>query len=145
MVLASLVHYGERIKAGIDIVGIANFNTFLANTAAYRVDLRRVEYGDERLPQMKEVLERISPANHADKIRSALLVAHGKNDPRVPFSEAQQIAERVRSLGRPVWTVYADNEGHGFSKKDNADYLHAVESLFLGEVLKGERSEGVEK
>ncbi len=138
MVLASLVHFGDRIQAGIDNVGIANFNTFLQTTAAYRQDLRRAEYGDERDPAMKAVFERISPANHAEKIQSALLVAHGKNDPRVPFSEAQQIAEKVRSRGKSVWTVYADNEGHGFGKKDNADYLRAVEVLFLKQHLKVE-------
>jgi dipeptidyl aminopeptidase/acylaminoacyl peptidase len=67
----------------------------------------------------------------ADKIVSALLVAHGRNDPRVPFSEAEQIAAKVRSRGRTVWTVYADNEGHGFAKKDDADYLRTVEAWFL--------------
>ncbi len=131
MSLASLVHYGDRIKAGIDNVGIANFVTFLEKTAPYRVDLRRVEYGDERVPEMRELLLKISPATNAEKIRSALLVAHGKNDPRVPFAEAQQIAEKVRSQGKPVWTVYANNEGHGFGKKDNSDYLRAVEAMFL--------------
>src|SRR6185437_6115490 len=105
-------------KTAYDYVGICNFNTFLANTSAYRVDLRRAEYGDERDEKMKAVFERISPANHADKIVSALLVAHGKNDPRVPFSEAEQIAAKVRGQGRTVWTVFADNEGHGFQKKD---------------------------
>jgi dipeptidyl aminopeptidase/acylaminoacyl peptidase len=135
MVLASLVHFGSRIKAGIDVVGIANFNTFLARTSAYRADLRRVEYGDERDPQMRAFFERISPAHHADKIVSALLVAHGRNDPRVPFSEAEQIAEKVRQQGRSVWTVFADNEGHGFAKKDNADYLRAVEAWFLHQHL----------
>jgi dipeptidyl aminopeptidase/acylaminoacyl peptidase len=131
MVLASLVHFGERIRAGIDIVGICNYNTFLATTAAYRADLRRAEYGDERDPKMKAFFERISPANRAEKIVSALLVAHGRNDPRVPFSEAEQIAAKVRGRGRTVWTVFADNEGHGFAKKDNADYLRAVEAYFL--------------
>jgi dipeptidyl aminopeptidase/acylaminoacyl peptidase len=131
MVLASLEHFGDRIKAGIDIVGIANFITFLENTAAYRRDLRRAEYGDERDPAMRAVFERINPTANADKIRSALLVAHGKNDPRVPFSEAVQIANEVRERGRTVWTVYAENEGHGFAKKDNADYLRAVQALFL--------------
>jgi dipeptidyl aminopeptidase/acylaminoacyl peptidase len=138
MVLASLVHFGDRLRAGIDSVGIANFVTFLEQTSPYRQDLRRAEYGDERDPQMREFLERISPANRADEIRSALLVAHGINDPRVPFSEARQIAERVQAAGRPVWTVYADNEGHGFAKKDNRDYLAAVEALFLQEHLLGE-------
>ncbi|MFO0904096.1 MAG: alpha/beta fold hydrolase [Pirellulales bacterium] len=137
MVLASLTHYPDRIKAGIDIVGIANFLTFLERTAAYRVDLRRAEYGDERNPEMRKVFERISPLNNADRIRSALLVIHGKNDPRVPFFEAEQIAAKVRSSGRPVWTVFADNEGHGFAKRDNADYARAVEAVFLERFLKG--------
>ena len=131
MVLASLVHYPDRIKAGVDAVGIANFITFLEKTSAYRQDLRRVEYGDERDPKMRAIFEKISPANSADKIRSDLLVVHGKNDPRVPFAEAQQIAEKVRSQKRPVWTVYAANEGHGFGKKENVDYLRAVEVMFL--------------
>ena len=131
MTLASLTHFGDRIKAGIDVVGIANFITFLERTAGYRVDLRRAEYGDERDPQMKAVFEKISPLNNAEKIRAALLVVHGKNDPRVPFFEAEQIATKVRSSGRPVWTVFANNEGHGFSKKDNSDYQRAVEVLFL--------------
>jgi dipeptidyl aminopeptidase/acylaminoacyl peptidase len=135
MVLASLVNYPERIKAGIDVVGIANFNTFLKTTAAYRVDLRRAEYGDEREPATQAFFEKVSPANRADQIRSALMVVHGKNDPRVPFGEAEQIAAKVRALGRPVWTVFAANEGHGFSKKDNADYLRAVEVMFLKEQL----------
>jgi dipeptidyl aminopeptidase/acylaminoacyl peptidase len=135
MTLASLVHFSDRIKAGIDNVGIANFVTFLEKTAAYRVDLRRVEYGDERDPPMRELLLKISPATNADRIRSALLVAHGVNDPRVPFAEAQQIAEKVRAQGKPVWTVYANNEGHGFAKKDNSDYLRAVEAMFLARFL----------
>jgi dipeptidyl aminopeptidase/acylaminoacyl peptidase len=135
MVLSSLVHYPERIKAGIDIVGIANFITFLERTSPYRQDLRRAEYGDERQPEMRDFFERTSPTAGADTIRSALLVAHGRNDPRVPFSEAEQIADKVRATGQPVWTVYADNEGHGFAKKDNRDYLTAAEMLFLRRFL----------
>lgn len=135
MTLASLVHYSDRIRAGIDNVGIADFNTFLKNTSAYRQDLRRVEYGDERLPEMQEFFARISPARHADKIRAALMVVHGRNDPRVPFSEAEQIAKEVRSHGRSVWSVFADNEGHGFSRKENRDYLTAAMVLFLQKEL----------
>lgn len=135
MVLASLVHFGERLKAGVDVVGIANFISFLEKTAPYRVDLRRAEYGDERDPKMRAVFEQISPLNHADKIESALLVIHGRNDPRVPFFEAEQIAEKVRARGKSVWTVYADNEGHGFAKRANSDYARAVEILFLKQHL----------
>jgi dipeptidyl aminopeptidase/acylaminoacyl peptidase len=135
MVLSSLVHFPDRIRAGIDIVGIANFLTFLERTSPYRQDLRRAEYGDERKPEIRAVFERINPTAGADKIRSALLVAHGRNDPRVPFFEAEQIAEKVRAANQAVWTVYADNEGHGFAKKDNRDYLTAVQVLFLKEFL----------
>lgn len=135
MVLASLAHYPERIRAGIDIVGIANFITFLERTSEYRRDLRRAEYGDERDPHMRAVFERINPTSNVHKIRSALLVAHGKNDPRVPFYEAEQIAPLVRKNGQPVWTVYADNEGHGFAKRANRDYLTAVMVLFLQQHL----------
>jgi dipeptidyl aminopeptidase/acylaminoacyl peptidase len=84
---------------------------------------------------MRAVFERINPSSSADKIRSALLVAHGRNDPRVPFSEAEQIASRVRAADRQVWTVYAGNEGHGFAKKDNRDYITAVEMMFLEKYL----------
>ncbi|MDB5348233.1 MAG: peptidase prolyl oligopeptidase active site domain protein [Schlesneria sp.] len=131
MTLASLTNFGDRIKAGIDNVGIASFISFLERTAPYRVDLRRAEYGDERDPQMKAVFERIDPLNNTDKIRAALLVIHGRNDPRVPFFEAEQIAAKVRAGNRPVWTIFANNEGHGFAKKDNSDYQRAVEVLFL--------------
>lgn len=135
MVLASLVNFGDRIRAGVDIVGIANFITFLERTSPYRQDLRRAEYGDERDPEMRTVFERINPSGRAGAIKSALLVAHGTNDPRVPFFEAEQIATKVAEVGRDVWTVYADNEGHGFAKKDNREYLDAVIALFLRENL----------
>ncbi|MCG8584666.1 MAG: S9 family peptidase [Pirellulales bacterium] len=140
MVLASLIHYPTRIKAGIDIVGIANFITFLERTKAYRRDLRRVEYGDERDPEMRAFFERINPTSNADKIRSALLVVHGVNDPRVPFFEAKQIAKAVADYKGTVWTVYAENEGHGFAKKENRDYLGAVEVMFLERFLMDEKT-----
>lgn len=136
MVLASLTNFPERIKAGIDIVGIASFRTFLKNTSAYRRDLRRAEYGDERDPKMLKVFEQIDPLSNTSKIRSALLVAHGKNDPRVPFSEAVQIAEKVRGNGRQVWTLYAENEGHGGWRRQNRDYLDAVMVMFLEKNLR---------
>ena len=135
MVLDSLVQFGDRIKAGIDYVGIANFITFLERTKPYRQDLRRAEYGDERKAEMRAFFQRINPTSNTDKIRAALLVAHGVNDPRVPFFEAQQIAQRVADGGGTVWTLYADNEGHGFGKKLNRDYLTAVTTVFLQEYL----------
>jgi dipeptidyl aminopeptidase/acylaminoacyl peptidase len=131
MVLASLTHFPERIVAAVDIVGISNFVTFLENTSAYRRDLRRAEYGDERDAKMREHLLRISPTTNVGKIRSALFVAHGANDPRVPASEAEQIVKAVRKTGKDVWYMLAKNEGHGFTKKENRDTFSELSVMFL--------------
>lgn len=135
MVLASLAHYGDRLKAGVEIVGISNFVTFLENTSEYRRDLRRVEYGDERDPKMRAFLQQISPTNNVQKLKSALFVAQGANDPRVPASEAEQIVAAVRKNGRPVWYMLAKNEGHGFAKKENRDTFNELTVLFLQQHL----------
>jgi len=138
MVLASLTTYPTRIKAGVDVVGISNFVTFLENTKAYRRDLRRVEYGDERDPKMRAFQESISPTNNVDRITSALFVAHGANDPRVPVGEAEQIIEAVRGNGHDVWSMIAMDEGHGFSKKTNRDTFALLQLLFFREHLKAQ-------
>ena len=130
MVLASMMRYPERIRAGIDVVGISHFGTFLENTESYRRDLRRVEYGDERLPQMQALFERISPLNHANRITAPLFVAQGRNDPRVPYTEAEQIVKAVRGNGQPVWFLMFNDEGHGFRKKANSDYFGAASMRF---------------
>jgi dipeptidyl aminopeptidase/acylaminoacyl peptidase len=131
MSLACLVNYAERFRCGVDNVGIANFATFLRDTSDYRRSARRLEYGDERKPEVKAFLDRISPANHADQIRSPLLIIQGKNDPRVPFTEAEQMRDAVKAKGGTVWYVMAKDEGHGFVKKTNADYQFAATILFL--------------
>lgn len=130
MVLASLVHFNDRIRAGIDVVGISDFGTFLANTESYRRDLRRAEYGDERIPEMKAFHDRIAPLNNAGKITSPLFVAQGYNDPRVPWTEAEQIVKAVRGNGGDVWYLLFKDEGHGFRKKANSDYFGAASVLF---------------
>jgi dipeptidyl aminopeptidase/acylaminoacyl peptidase len=135
MVLAALTHFGDRITAGVDVVGISNFVTFLENTAEYRRDLRRVEYGDERDPKMREHLLKISPTNNVHKIKSALFVAQGANDPRVPASEAEQIVKAVRSAGHDVWYMLAKNEGHGFAKKENRDLYYLLTLMFFDKHL----------
>jgi dipeptidyl aminopeptidase/acylaminoacyl peptidase len=137
MTLASLVHYSDRLRCGVDIVGISNFVTFLTNTQDYRRDLRRVEYGDERDPKMRAHLEKISPLNQADRIRVPLMVVQGKNDPRVPLSEAEQMVKAVRANGRTCAYLMAKDEGHGFAKKPNADFQFLGTILFLGEHLLG--------
>ena len=133
MALASLVTYGERLRGGIDVVGISNFVTFLTHTSAYRRDLRRAEYGDERDPHMRAFLERISPLTNATRIRKPLLVVEGQNDPRVPASESEQLVWRVRAAGGEVWYLMAKDEGHGFRKKANRDaYLETAASFLQG-------------
>ena len=135
MVLASMVHYNDRLAAAVDIVGISNFVTFLENTAAYRRDLRRPEYGDERDPQMRAFLESISPLNHVQKISKPILIIQGLNDPRVPASEAEQILAAVRANGGEAWYMLAKDEGHGFRKKSNRDAMSEAIVLFLDHVL----------
>jgi len=135
MSLAVATTYADRIAGSIDIVGIANFVTFLERTESYRRDLRRVEYGDERDPKMREFLTRISPVNNAAKITRPLFVVHGRNDPRVPYTEAEQIVETVRKNGTPVWYLLAANEGHGFAKKENADFYFYATIRFLEETV----------
>lgn len=135
MVLASMVHYNDRLRAGISMVGISHFVTFLENTTPYRQDLRRVEYGDERDTKMREFLDRISPLTNAGKISSPLFIAQGLNDPRVPATEAGQIVARVRQNNTPVWYLLARDEGHGFRKKVNRDYFIQAMALFLQEFL----------
>lgn len=131
MSLAVATHYGDRIRASIDIVGISNFVTFLEKTESYRRDLRRVEYGDERDPQMRAFLLNISPVNNANKIQKPLFIIHGANDPRVPLQEAEQIREIVEKNGIPVWYLVAKDEGHGFSKKKNVDFQFYATVLFI--------------
>ena len=136
MVLAALAAYNDRLAGAIDIVGISNFTTFLTNTEGYRRDLRRAEYGDERTPKMKAVFDRISPLNLAGRMTKPLFVIQGRNDPRVPWTEAEQVVARVRANGGDVWYMLAGDEGHGFRKKQNIDAQREAETLFLRKVLK---------
>lgn len=135
MVLASLVHYGERIKCAVESVGISSFVTFLENTKAYRRDLRRAEYGDERDPKMRAFLTEISPLTNVKKINTPLLVVQGLNDPRVPATESEQILKAVRENGGQAWYLLAKDEGHGFRKKSNRDYYQASMVLFFREFM----------
>jgi dipeptidyl aminopeptidase/acylaminoacyl peptidase len=141
MVLASLAHYSDRLAAGIDVVGISNFVTFLESTNEYRRDLRRVEYGDERDPAMRAHLEAISPTTNVHRITRPLFVAQGYNDPRVPYTEAEQIVRAVRANDQEVWYFLAMDEGHGFAKKSNRDEFTSAMVLFLERHLLG-RTEG---
>ena len=131
LTLATLVNYSDRLRGGVDVAGIGDFVSFLTNTAPYRQAQRRAEYGDERDPAMRSFLRRISPLTNADRITRPLLVVHGKNDPRVPLSEAEQIVNKLRAKDREVWYLLAADEGHGYRKKQNRDAYYATFAQFL--------------
>jgi len=133
--LASAVHYSDRLRGAVDRFGISNFVTFLENTQDYRREMRRFEYGDERDPEMRAFLERISPLNNVDKIKIPLFLQQGRNDPIVPSSESDQMVEALRERGQTVWYMNALNEGHSYAKKENRDLFQQATFLFLQEYL----------
>jgi dipeptidyl aminopeptidase/acylaminoacyl peptidase len=138
MTLAVATRYNDRIACSVDIVGMSNLVTFLEHTEAYRRDLRRVEYGDERDPKMRQYLESIAPMNHVKQITKPMMVVAGANDPRVPKSEADQMVKALETNGTTVWYLAAKDEGHGFAKKKNADFQFYTTVLFMQRYLLGE-------
>ncbi len=131
MSYASMIEYDKRLAAGISVVGISNFVTFLTNTSGYRRDLRRVEYGDERDRRMRDFLLKISPLTNVAKIKKPMLIVQGANDPRVPVSEAAQMLKAIRENGAEAWYILAKDEGHGFQKQSNRDVQNAAIAAFL--------------
>ncbi len=135
MTLAVAFRYNDRIRCSLDVVGISHFSTFLKNTEDYRRDLRRVEYGDERDPKMAAFFEEIAPLNHTAEIKKPLFIVQGGNDPRVPASEAVQMKDRIKQGGGTVWFLMANDEGHGFRKKENVDFQFYATIAFVREYL----------
>ena len=131
LALAALVNYSDRLKGGVDLGGMTDFISFLSKTAPYRQDQRRLEYGDERDPDTRAFLRRISPLTNAERIARPVLVVHGKNDPRVPVGESDQLVNRLRSRGGVVWYLQATDEGHGFGRKQNRDAYYRTFAQFL--------------
>ena len=135
MALHSMVKMNNFLKCGVDVVGISNFVTFLENTSEYRRDLRRAEYGDERIPEMGKFLQELSPLSHVDKITRPLLIVQGANDPRVPASESEQIEKALRKKKIETWYLLAKDEGHGFRKQANREFQFLTTVQFLGKHL----------
>lgn len=138
MTLACATEYNDRLACALDVVGISHFGTFLKNTESYRRDLRRVEYGDERVTEIAEFFEKTAPLNQAGKITKPLFVVQGGNDPRVPLSEAEQMVAKVKAGGGPIWYLMARDEGHGFRKKNNADFQFYATIMFVKKHLVGQ-------
>ena len=135
MCYASAIAYPDAFKGALCNVAISNFVTFLENTQSYRRDLRRVEYGDERDPAQRAKLKDISPLRRIAEIKAPLFVVQGANDPRVPKTEADQIVKAIRARGGTAWYLVGENEGHGFAKKENQDYLFWNTLMFWDQTL----------
>lgn len=133
MVLSAITEYPDLWAAAVDLVGIANFTTFLERTAKWRRHLRTAEYGDPE--KHRELFKRISPIHNVDKIQAPLLVIHGANDPRVPVQEAEQIVGRLKELGRHVEYLRFEDEGHGIAKIPNRTRAYTTISDFLSRTL----------
>ena len=135
MTWAVSAFYNDRIRCAMPIVGMSNLVTFLEHTEAYRRDLRRVEYGDERDPGMRAYLEKIAPMNHLESMHKPIFAVVGRNDPRVPWTESRQIIDKLKDQGTPTWLLVANDEGHGYAKKKNRDFLFDAEVLFVDRYL----------
>ena len=135
MALSVAANYSDRIRAALSDSGPSNLVPFIENTAGWRRDLQRQEYGDERDPKTKEYLERIAPINNVEKIKKPLMVVHGQNDPRVPVAEANRMVTALKKRGIPVWYLLAKDEGHIWTKQGNWDYRIYATALFVQEHL----------
>jgi dipeptidyl aminopeptidase/acylaminoacyl peptidase len=135
MAFAIATYYSDKIRASLPVVGISNFVTFLQNTEAYRRDLRRAEYGDERDAETRKFFERTAPLNNTDKIKKPIFIVQGYNDPRVPRTESEQIVKKVKGNDTPVWFLMAKDEGHGFAKKKNQDFQFYATVMFVEQYL----------
>ncbi|UUC43922.1 S9 family peptidase [Flavobacterium cerinum] len=131
MVLAALANFPDKIRCGIDVVGISDFVTYLEKTADYRKELRRVEFGDERIPEIRDFLLRISPVTNVNRMNSPLFIVQGYNDPRVHYQVSEQMVQSLQEKGKTVWYLGAKDEGHGFQKSENNNYQKNAEILFL--------------
>jgi dipeptidyl aminopeptidase/acylaminoacyl peptidase len=135
MTYAVAAAYPDRIRCAFAGSAISSLLTDLEHTNPERLVDRRAEYGDERDPKVRAFLDRIAPINHASALRMPLFIAHGQNDRRVPLQEAEQMAAAVEKNGAPLWYLVAKDEGHGFGRKPNVDYLFSAWALFVQEYL----------
>jgi dipeptidyl aminopeptidase/acylaminoacyl peptidase len=140
MTWAVSYEYNDKICCSLPIVGPSNLVTLLEHTEAYRRDLRRVEYGDERDPKMREYLEKTAPLNNSEKIRKPVFAVVGKNDPRVPWTESRQMLDKLKGNGITTWFLMANDEGHGYAKKKNQDFLFYATVMFVRQYLLGDQS-----
>jgi dipeptidyl aminopeptidase/acylaminoacyl peptidase len=135
LALASLVRYGGRLRAGIDVMGATDLVSFLETARPRSLAGWRREYGDERDPAMRAFLHELSPLTHADRLRCPLLVIHGRNDLRVRFDQSERLVDAVKPGGQPVWFVAFGGEGHELDGIADSAFHEEVQVHFLNRYL----------
>jgi dipeptidyl aminopeptidase/acylaminoacyl peptidase len=131
LALAALANYSDRLSGGVDFGGIGDFISLLTDTEPYRQSQLRAEYGDERDPEQRAFLRRISPLTSSDRLSRPLLVVHGKGDSSVPIAQSEQLVNQLRSRGGNVWFLEAKDEGSSFRRKENRDAYYRTFAQFL--------------
>ena len=132
LALAALMNYGDRLRGAVDFAGITDFIGYMSTTAPYLQSQERANFGDERDVDTRAYLRRISPLHGADRISRPVLEVHGRNDPRVPILQSEELANRLRSRGGTVWFLKAADEGHAFGKRQNLDAYYQTFAQFSG-------------
>jgi dipeptidyl aminopeptidase/acylaminoacyl peptidase len=131
LALAALVNYGERLRGAVDFAGITDFIGFLSNAPPYRQSELRAEFGDERDPDTRAYLRRISPLTNTERINRPVLAVHGKNDTYVPISQSDLIVNQLRVRAGGVWYLKALDEGHRFERQQSRDAYCRTFAQFL--------------
>jgi dipeptidyl aminopeptidase/acylaminoacyl peptidase len=134
MTLAAVTLYPDLWAAAVDTVGIANFESFLKNTSGYRRKLREVEYGS--LEHDLDFLRSISPLAKVERVKSPLMIIAGKNDPRVPYTEAEQMVKALRDRNAVIEYKLFEDEGHGVAKLSNRLIVYPLMVDFLDRYMK---------
>jgi dipeptidyl aminopeptidase/acylaminoacyl peptidase len=112
LALESAIVYGDRIRCVMAGAGMTNLVTFLEQTGPDRQANRRVEYGDERDPDMRAFLLSISPITRASELKRPTMILHPGNDTRVPVSQAQELVKALKANNAPVWYLEFTGVGH---------------------------------
>ena len=136
MAYAAAEMFADRLRCAVSANGISDFITYFEYTNETRVEDRRLEYGDERDPVMREFLTRISPVTQATKLKVPLLIVNGARDPRVPPQQGDEMAKAVKANGTPVWhLIFADEPHFLFQSVTNNNYFFYVQFEFIRQYL----------
>jgi dipeptidyl aminopeptidase/acylaminoacyl peptidase len=133
-VLVALSRWPDIWKAGVNLFGVVNLDTFMKSTSGFIREIFLVEFGDPA--KDAAFLAEISPYTDADKIVDPIFVYAGANDPRVPRSESDLIVKKLRGGGVRTEYMVADDEGHSLARRPNQIAFYSRAARFLEQQLK---------